>query len=124
MQPFSSCLAVLGLLGLVHCTPASGTQGETVTNVYTYQLASHQDGFVINISGTGNYCQTCKNFVVAEGCKLPNEAGKGVEITCDQMWGKSGVQNVCRSRTSDAAYTCEKKKDGQPTPVCYGCDHK
>ncbi|KAH9465675.1 hypothetical protein Pst134EA_013555 [Puccinia striiformis f. sp. tritici] len=92
--------------------------------VYTYQLASHQDGFVINISGTGNYCQTCKNFVVAEGCKLPNEAGKGVEITCDQMWGKSGVQNVCRSRTSDAAYTCEKKKDGQPTPVCYGCDHK
>ncbi|KAI7955989.1 hypothetical protein MJO29_007388 [Puccinia striiformis f. sp. tritici] len=63
-------------------------------------------------------------FVVAEGCKLPNEAGKGVEITCDQMWGKSGVQNVCRSRTSDAAYTCEKKKDGQPTPVCYGCDHK
>ncbi|KAH9441841.1 hypothetical protein MJO29_004015 [Puccinia striiformis f. sp. tritici] len=123
MKIFSSSLVVLGLLELVHCTPAYGTQGEKVTNVITYVPAVHREGFVINgfVGKTGVYCQTCKHFVVAEGCKLPKETGPGVEITCDQMWSKSGGDKVCKT-TGDDDYTCDGKKDGQKPTVCYGCD--
>ncbi|KNE94037.1 hypothetical protein PSTG_12611 [Puccinia striiformis f. sp. tritici PST-78] len=144
MKIFSSSLVVLGLLELVHCTPAYGTQGEKVTNVITYVPAVHREGFgelqllinlwissrtdvnlyaVINgfVGKTGVYCQTCKHFVVAEGCKLPKDTGPGVEITCDQMWSKSGGDKVCKT-TGDDDYTCDGKKDGQKPTVCYGCD--
>ncbi|POW11299.1 hypothetical protein PSHT_08541 [Puccinia striiformis] len=82
-----------------------------------------QEGFVINgfVGKTGVYCQTCKHFVVAEGCKLPKDTGPGVEITCDQMWSKSGGDKVCKT-TGDDDYTCDGKKDGQKPTVCYGCD--